>query len=191
MYGAPEALRIRALDGKRCALQSVTGLRRRRDHGFMAQAMSPQVIPAHVPGSKGTGRWAAAAATAGGAAHLAMVPGGGWMAVLALAMAAACAPCAWHLWRRPSTRAARALIAMSLAMVAVHSALVLGAFGGNTGAGSHAHGMHGSARAGAVEAMVWGHGTMLAVIAVELVTALSAAAWVGRQRKVRAGVVRA
>ncbi|BCT76631.1 hypothetical protein SCMU_24730 [Sinomonas cyclohexanicum] len=143
-----------------------------------------------------TGRWAAAAATAGGAAHLAMVPAGGWMAVLGLAMAAACLPCAWHLWRRPSVRAARAVIGMSLAMVAVHAALVLSAVGamgamgamGGGAAGAHSHGVHEITAAGADDGHI---AVMLVVIAIELVTALASAAWVGRQRTARAAVVRA
>lgn len=135
-----------------------------------------------------SGRWAAVAATAGGAAHLAMVPGGGWMAALGLAMAAACAPCAWHLWRRPSVRAARAVIAMSLAMVLVHAALVLGAFGGAHGAG-HGHGAPAAMlSAGSPDGHLTG---MLAVMAVELLTAFAAAAWVRRQRAARGAVVRA
>jgi hypothetical protein len=127
-----------------------------------------------------SGRWAAAAAAVGGAAHLAMVPGGGWMAALGSAMAAACLPCAWHLWRRPSLRAARAVIAMSLAMVLVHGVLVLS--GGHGGGHAHGH----QPGAGAADAHA---GTMLAIIAVELGTAFLAAAWVRRQRAARIAVV--
>jgi hypothetical protein len=127
-----------------------------------------------------SGRWAAAAAAAAGAAHLAMVPGGGWMAALGAAMAAACLPCAWHLWRRPSLGAARTVIGMSLAMVLVHGALLLS---GGPG-GGHAHAHHPSA--GTVDAHA---GAMLAIIAVELGTALLAAAWVRRQRTARAAVM--
>lgn len=127
-----------------------------------------------------SGRWAAAAAAMGGAAHLAMVPGGGWMAALGAAMALACLPCAWHLWRRPSLRAARTVIGMSLAMVLVHGALVLS--GGHGGGHAHAH----QPSSGAAD----GHAaTMLAIIAVELGTALLAAAWVRRQRAARPAVV--
>lgn len=136
-----------------------------------------------------TGRWAAAAAATGGAAHLAMVPGGGWMAALGLAMAAACLPCAWHLWRRPSVRTARAVIGMSLAMVALHASLVLSGMGATVGSGigAHSHGVHEPAVGGAMD----GHlVAMLAVIAIELATAWAAGAWVGRQRAARAAVVR-
>ncbi|MDQ4490594.1 hypothetical protein RBS60_10310 [Sinomonas sp. ASV486] len=130
-----------------------------------------------------SGRWAAVAATAGGAAHLAMVPAGGWMAILAGAMAAACTPCAWHLWRGPSLRAGHAVIAMSVAMALVHAVL---AFGGAHG-GGHAHGAQAALSGGPGD----GHATtMLAVIAVELLTAFAAAAWVRRQRLTRGAVVR-
>lgn len=109
------------------------------------------------------------------------------MAVLAAAMAVACLPCAWHLWRGPSVGAARAVIAMSLAMVAVHGTLVVAGAGVHGDAQSgHAQGHHAAA-----SAPVDPHAqTMLAIIAVELSTALLAAAWVRRQREAGAGVVR-
>jgi hypothetical protein len=107
------------------------------------------------------------------------------MAVLGLAMAAACVPCAWHLWRRPSPRAAHALLGMSLTMVAVHAALlVAGSPAGTPGSAGHAG--HAAGGVGAAAAVSADHaGAMLAVLAVELLTALAAAAWVRRERAAR------
>lgn len=110
------------------------------------------------------------------------------MAVLAVAMATACVPCAWHLWRGPSVRAGHAVIAMSVAMALFHAVLVLGAFGGAHD-GVHAHGGQGAAALS--QSASDGHATtLLVLVAVELLTAFAAAAWVRRQRVAPAAVVR-
>lgn len=49
------------------------------------------------------------------------------MAVAAVVMAIACAPCAWGMWRSSSVGSARMLVGMSLAMALLHGALLLGA----------------------------------------------------------------
>ncbi|WP_138442617.1 hypothetical protein [Sinomonas susongensis] len=86
-------------------------------------------------------RWAAAAAGGGVAAHLAMVASGGLMAWAAVVMAAACAPCAWSMWRAPSLRSARILVGMSLGMALLHGALLLGVTPGMAQAGMAHAGM--------------------------------------------------
>ncbi|WP_139346764.1 hypothetical protein [Sinomonas mesophila] len=139
------------------------------------------------------GRLAAAAAAAGAAAHLAMVPSGGWMAALGLAMAAACVPCAWHLWRRPAARTARALLGMSLAMVFIHAVLVLRPEPAAAhGVAAHAHAQPGGAGVAPVAGHpVAGHPTaghaeaMLAVVGADLLAAFLAAAWLGAARRAR------
>lgn len=137
-----------------------------------------------------SGRWAAAATAAGAGAHLAMVPGGGWMAALGLGMAAVCLPCAWHLWRAPSLQAARTVIGMSLAMVALHAALILGA-GPAAHDGAHSHAAHAAHAASTAEAASGHTGAMLAAVAIDLLAAFAAAAWVRRQRTATGAVVHA
>ena len=122
-------------------------------------------------------RWAAGAATAGVAAHLAMAALGGWMAALALAMASICAPCAWTMLRSPSVRAARMLVGMSLGMAVLHGALLLGA----VPAVGHAH----TSSAALPAAMGSSHGAAhaaatLAVMGADFAVALLAASWLRR-----------
>ncbi len=122
-------------------------------------------------------RWAAAATAAGMAAHLAMAADGGWMAALAVAMAAGCGPCAWGLWRRPTVRGARMLVGMSLAMALVHAALVLGAAPAGPSGTGHVHARTVSA-AGADHT---GHlGPALGAVAADFAAALLAASWLRR-----------
>jgi hypothetical protein len=49
-----------------------------------------------------------------------------------LAMALACLPCAWHLWRSPTAAVWGMTAALDVAMLAVHAQLAVGASG-------HAH----------------------------------------------------
>jgi len=109
-------------------------------------------------------------------AHLWLVGGnqhGTWLNVLMLAMVAVCLPCAVHIWRRPRARALRQVMASALAMTAVHAVLLLGVSGG--------HGHHG-APATAAAAAPSDSGASLAVIALELTTALAAATLLARLR---------
>ncbi|WP_413248004.1 hypothetical protein [Sinomonas flava] len=133
----------------------------------------------------GRARWAAIGAGLAAVAHLwaAADSGDGWMAATGLAMAAACAPCSWHLWRHPTGRACRVVLAMSLGMVGVHAALVLGAHAAAApSSGGHLHGAVPAGQA-AAEAHLAHTGTMLVVIAAELVSALLAAAAVRSARR--------
>ena len=134
-------------------------------------------------------RLAAAAAAAGSAAHLSMLPAGGWMAALGVGMAGACLPCAWHLGRRPSAPAARALLARSLAMVLVHTVLVLAPdHAAARGAAVHAHpGTHVASSAPAPGTAGAGEHAeaMLAVVGADLVAAFLAAVWMGAARRAR------
>lgn len=81
-------------------------------------------------------RWTATAAGAGIGAHFGMLPAGGWMALAALAMVAACSPCAIKMWRAPSLRTAQMLVGMSLGTALLHGAFLLGAMP----ASEHRHG---------------------------------------------------
>ena len=141
-------------------------------------------------------RWVATAAGAGIAAHLAMAFASGWMAALAFVMAAACAPCGWAMWRRPSVHAARTLVGMSLAMALLHAAIVLG---GAAGPGGHSHGTSVATSASAVSVGASSAGaspaaaqsahadhdsSALAIVAADFAAALLAAGWL---RRVTAG----
>ena len=121
-----------------------------------------------------------------------MLPAGGWMAAFGVGMAAACLPCAWHMWRRPTGRIARALVAMSLAMVLVHAVLVLApeqAAGHGTAA--HGHAATNAASQAPAPGVAGadrddGHaGAMLAVVGADLVAAFLAAVWMGAARRAR------
>ena len=101
---------------------------------------------------------------------------GTWLNLLMLAMVAVCLPCAVHIWRHGRTRALRQVMAAALAMTAVHAVLLLGA-----GPGGAGHGHLGSAAAAAASAPA-GSGALLAVIALEITTALLAATLLARLR---------
>ncbi|GAB4099690.1 hypothetical protein [Sinomonas halotolerans] len=124
-------------------------------------------------------RAASVAAVLGGAGHAAMVAGGGWMGAVGLAMAAACLPCAWHLWRRPSLTAARAAMAMSLGMALFHVAVLLAPGAGAT----HAHAHAASAAAGQTAAGNPWTAPMLLVIVLDFAAALTVAVWIGANRR--------
>ncbi|MEA5456157.1 hypothetical protein SPF06_15585 [Sinomonas sp. JGH33] len=163
---------------------SVLGAPQTRPAGADARRASPSSAPGRIAADDGGrraravvrhARWVAATAAAGIAAHLAMALDGGWMAFLALAMAAGCAPCAWTMWRRPSVHAARVLVGMSLAMALAHAALVLG-LAGVTGGHAHGGGSH-----TALSSEQAGHdGQALAIVAADLASALLAAGWLRR-----------
>ncbi|WP_125614559.1 hypothetical protein [Specibacter cremeus] len=97
-------------------------------------------------------------------------------AALMVLMAAACLPCALSVWRGAHGRAVHLLMAMALAMAAVHAVLLLGpGLAGHTHAGMA---MGGISPTGAAT----GGAGMLGVIALELVVGASAAALLRRRR---------
>lgn len=98
---------------------------------------------------------------------------GAWLNVLMLALAAVCLPCAIHIWRHSRVSALRQVMAAALIMVAVHVVLLLG-----VGSGGHNHGAVPASKV--VDTS--GAGALLAVIALEITTALLAATLVARLR---------
>ncbi|MDQ4502111.1 hypothetical protein [Sinomonas sp. ASV322] len=157
----------------------------RRPAGADVRRVSPSSGPRRSPTDDGGrraravvrhARWVAAVAAVGVTAHLAMALDGGWMAIFALAMASACAPCVWAMWRRPSAHAARVLVGMSLAMALAHAALVLGLAG--VPGGHAAHG--GGSRIAPSSEQVGHDGQALAIVAADLGSALLAAGWLRR-----------
>ena len=124
-------------------------------------------------------RICAAVTAASCLAHLWLAAGsqhGTWLNVLMLAMVAVCLPCTVHIWRHGRLRALRQVMAAALAMTGVHAVLLLG-----TGAGGAGHSHHGTAAAAAGAAPP-GSGALLAVIALEMTTALIAATLLARLR---------
>jgi hypothetical protein len=110
--------------------------------------------------------------------HLGLAAGnqhGTWLNLLMLAMVAVCLPCAVHIWRHGRVTAVRQVMAAALAMTGVHAVLLLGA--GSGGAG-HIH-QGTAAAAGAAPA---GSVALLAVIALEVTTALLDATLLARLR---------
>lgn len=115
--------------------------------------------------------------------HLGLAAGnqhGTWLNLLMLAMVAVCLPCAVHIWRHGRTTAVRQVMAAALAMTGVHAVLLLGA--GSGGAGHIHHGTAAAAGAAAAGAAPTGSGALLAVIALEMTTALLAATLLARLR---------
>lgn len=125
-------------------------------------------------------RICAAVTAASCLAHLWLAAGnqhGTWLNVLMLAMVAVCLPCAVHIWRHGRHRALRQVMAAALSMTAVHAVLLLG-----TGAGGTGHSHHVSTAAAGAGAAPSGSGALLAVIALEMTTALLAATLLARLR---------
>jgi hypothetical protein len=114
--------------------------------------------------------------------HLGLAAGnqhGTWLNLLMLAMVAVCLPCAVHIWRHGRVTAVRQVMAAALAMTGVHAVLLLGA--GSGGAG-HIHNGAAAAAAAAAGAAPAGPVALLAVIALEVTTALLAATLLARLR---------
>lgn len=128
-------------------------------------------------------RICAAATAASCLVHVWLVAGNQhetWLNLLMLAMVAVCLPCAVHIWRQGRVSALRQVMASGLAMTAVHAGLLLGV---GSGAGASAHVHHAAATvaneaAGAASGAV----ALLAVIALEMATALLAATLLARLR---------
>jgi hypothetical protein len=133
-------------------------------------------------------RICAAVTAASCLAHLWLAAGnqhGTWLNVLMLAMVAVCLPCAVHIWRHGRVTAVRQVMAAALAMTGVHAVLLLGA--GSGGAG-HIHNGAAAAAAAAAGAAPAGPVALLAVIALEVTTALLAATLLARLRARAHGV---
>jgi len=99
---------------------------------------------------------------------------GAWLGVLMIAVAAICVPCTFHIWRHSRVGALHQVTVSAVAMIALHSVLLLGA-----GGAGHAHG-GGSASS---VADTTGAAGLLLVIGLEITTALLAATLVARLRR--------
>jgi hypothetical protein len=123
--------------------------------------MTTAVLVAARPGALALGRAAAGLALASALVHLLLLDAGSLGSVLMVGMAAACLPCAWHLWRSPSASVWRATALVDAAMLVLHVQML----GGSTGhAGMH----HGSAPA----SLMW---LGLALVGGQLALAATAA----------------
>lgn len=98
---------------------------------------------------------------------------GVWLGALMVVLAAVCLPCALHIWQHSRPGALHRVMCCALVMVALHGMLL---FGGGS-AGGHAHFADHTAGMAAGQA-----GNLLAVVGLELVTALLAATLVARLR---------
>lgn len=110
------------------------------------------------------------------AAHLWLAASGGhgvWVSIVMLVLAAVCVPCAVHIWRHCTADALHKVSGTALVMVAVHTALLLGA-----GGAGHAHAGTASTYNGDNSA----NAQLLLVIAVEMATAMLTATLVARLR---------
>jgi Kef-type K+ transport system membrane component KefB len=115
--------------------------------------------------------------------HVWLVAGnhhGLWLNLVMLAMVAVCLPCTVHIWRHGQVRALRRVTASALAMTGVHALLLLGA-GAGAGAAASGHIHHAAAPASA-SAAPSGAVALLAIIAVEVTTAMLAATLLARLR---------
>ncbi|MDP9999359.1 MULTISPECIES: hypothetical protein [Pseudarthrobacter] len=116
-------------------------------------------------------------------AHLALAVEnhhGAWLNVLMLALAAVCVPCVVHIWRHCRVTALRRVMASALLMVVVHGVLLLA-----SGASGHGHSTGMSSvlpTSGAAASGAAGAAGLLAVIGMEITTALLAATLVARLR---------
>jgi hypothetical protein len=139
-----------------------------------------------IAGSVVHSRICAAATAASCLAHVWLVAGnqhGTWLNVLMLAMVAVCLPCAVHIWRHGRVSALRRVMASALAMTGVHAFLLLGA-----GASGHVHnGAAAAAPAATGGGAPSGAASLLALIALEVTTALIAATLLARLRAQPAG----
>lgn len=95
-----------------------------------------------------------------------------WLGALMVVLAGACVPCAVHIWQRSHPGVLHRVMCCALVMVALHGSLLLGG-----PAEGHKH-LAGQG-AGSVASQA---GHLLAVIGLELVTALLAATLVARLR---------
>ena len=96
-----------------------------------------------------------------------------WLTIVMLVLAAVCVPCAVHIWRHSRIAALQQVIACAVLMVAFHWLLLLG-----RPASGHGHSAAGSSIGDTSAA-----GGLLAVIGMEITTALLAATLIARLRR--------
>ncbi|MGY1707670.1 hypothetical protein ACI79C_24165 [Geodermatophilus sp. SYSU D00697] len=84
-------------------------------------------------GAGPAGRGAALLALASAAVHLTGVSAASLSSLAMAGMALACLPCAWHLWRSPSSAVWATTVGLDLGMLAVHAPAA-------SGGGGHVHG---------------------------------------------------
>lgn len=97
---------------------------------------------------------------------------GVWLGALMVVLAGICLPCAVHIWQHSRPGALHRVMSCALVMVALHGMLLIG---GSTGGHGHL--------AGNTAGMASGQaGYLLAVVGLELVTALLAATLIARLR---------
>jgi hypothetical protein len=101
-----------------------------------------------------------------------------WLNLFMFAMVAVCIPCSLHIWRHRRVSALHKVMASALVMAALHAFLLLAA-----GPSGHSHATRAAAAAGTATSAA---GTSLAIIAVEITTAMLAATVVARLRVRRA-----
>jgi hypothetical protein len=70
------------------------------------------------------GRIAAALSLASAAVHLLLLDAGSLGSVAMVGMAAACLPCAWHLWRSPTGAVWRLTALVDAAMLVLHAQML-------------------------------------------------------------------
>ena len=134
-------------------------------------------------------RMVATATAASCLVHLWLVAGnhhGLWLNLLMLAMVGVCLPCAVHIWRDGRAGSLRQVMACGLAMTVLHAVLLLGAADSGSGASGHSHAAAALPAAAAAEAEAAAGsaaGGLLAVIALEITTALLAATLLARLRR--------
>ena len=109
-------------------------------------------------GALALGRAAAVLALCSALVHLLLLDAGSMGSVVMVGMAAACLPCAWHLWRSPTGSVWRVTAGVDAAMLVLHVQLL--------GSGEHMHG------AAAPSSLMW---LGLALVSGQLVLAGAAA----------------
>ena len=98
---------------------------------------------------------------------------GAWLSAFMVILAGVCLPCVHHIWRNNHVAALHRVMTCALFMVALHGMLLVG-----SGAGGHTHGLGHSVAGTAADQT----GSLLAVIGLELTTALLAATLIARLR---------
>jgi hypothetical protein len=106
--------------------------------------MTAAVLVAARPGALALGRAAAGLALASAAVHLLLLDAASLGSLVMVGMAAACLPCAWHLWRAPSAAVWGITAAVDATMLVLHLQML-------SGPSSHA-GMH---SASAPTSLMW------------------------------------
>ena len=75
-------------------------------------------------GALALGRTAAVLALCSALVHLLLLDAGSLGSVVMVGMAAACLPCAWHLWRSPTGPVWRVTAAVDAAMLVLHTQML-------------------------------------------------------------------